>query len=112
MCAYQLNTERYEPEDGRSFLQASLVKFAKSGYELAKNGMFDSVSDRVTYENFMKFLKKKSGLTELELTAVFVGLDTHNKYVLTRDNFDNFLERVAVIEKASAPSKITKQPTR
>lgn len=105
LSAYQLNTERYEPEEGRSYIQSALAKFAKNGYELAKAGLFADSGEKVTYENFMKFLRKKSGLGEVELTAVFVGLDNQNKYVLTRDNFDNFLERVAAIEKSSSLSK-------
>lgn len=89
-----------------------MVKFAKNGYELAKAGMFAEAGDRVTFENFMKFLRKKSGLSELELTAVFVGLDHQNKFTLTRDNFDNLLEKVAVIEKNSAPSKTVRSTTK
>ena len=49
LSAYQLNTEKYEPEEGRSYIQSSLVRFAKNDYGMVKTGMFTDSGEKVTY---------------------------------------------------------------
>jgi hypothetical protein len=38
--------------------------------------LFAEYGENVTFENFLKYGKKKSSLNEIELTAVFVGVDS------------------------------------
>lgn len=80
-----MNTEKYPAESSRAYPQLALIKLSQaSDLDTIRSKMFLE-GETVNFEDFQKYARKaKWPLSETELVAVFLAMDSSEKFEVTK----------------------------